>query len=293
MRTAEPATGYREQTDAWHAGRIARLAAPDGWLSLVGLAWLRPGVNRIGSAPDNDIVLAKAPSRLGTIELTADGALVLTLTAGEGVTIDGKPAADAGVPLYDDLRAAPSRVAFGSVNFVVIDRGGRKALRVRDREAPTRTGFTGIERFPVDPAWRVVAEWQPLDPPYRLAATTVIGTIETYPAPGKAVFEREGVRCELYPVLEAPGDRRLFVMFRDATSGKESYGAARFLYADQPRGGWIVLDFNRAYNPPCAFTAYATCPLAPPENRLALAVRAGERMYGRGHPGSASHAAMA
>ena len=119
----------------------------------------------------------------------------------------------------------------------------------------------------------------PLDPPFQLATSTVIGTLETHPAPGKAVFERDGQRCEVYPILEAPGDSQLFLVFADQTSGKETYGAARFLYADLPRDGRIVLDFNRAYNPPCAFTPYATCPLAPPENRLPLRVAAGELKY--------------
>ncbi|WIG54818.1 MAG: hypothetical protein OJF61_000604 [Rhodanobacteraceae bacterium] len=268
---------YAQEVERWHKARIARLTAPDGWLSLVGLDWLQPGTNRLGSAADNDIVLAKAPAHLGTITWAEDGTLSISLDHDSGATIDGKPATNA--VLLDDSHAAPTTVAFGSVNFIAIDRGGRKGLRVRDSEAETRTQFAGIERFPVGPAWRIVAEWQPLDPPFQLATGTVIGTIENYPAPGKAVFEREGQRFELYPVIEVPGDTQLFLIFADATSGKETYGAARFLYADMPRDGRIVLDFNKAYNPPCAFTPYATCPLAPPENRLALRVAAGELKY--------------
>jgi uncharacterized protein (DUF1684 family) len=150
---------------------------------------------------------------------------------------------------------------------------------VRDSQAEARMRFAGIERFPVDPAWRIEADWTPLDPPFQLATTTVIGTIENYPAPGRASFERDGRRFELYPVLEVPGDDRLFLIFADATSGRETYGAARFLYAEMPRDGRIVLDFNKAYNPPCVFTPHATCPLAPPENRLDLRVTAGELKY--------------
>jgi uncharacterized protein (DUF1684 family) len=265
---------YAQEIERWHEARIARLTAPDGWLSLVGLDWLQPGTNRLGSTTDNDIVLAKAPAHLGTITWAEDGTLSISLDKDSGATIDGK--AETNAVLVDDSHAAPTTIAFGSVNFIVIDRGGRKGLRVRDSEAETRTRFAGIERFPIDPAWRIVADWQPLDPPFQLATGTVIGTIENYPAPGKAVFEREGQRFELYPVIEVPGDTQLFLIFADATSGKETYGAARFLYADMPRDGKIVLDFNKAYNPPCAFTPYATCPLAPPENRLALRVAAGE-----------------
>ncbi len=274
---------YLHEIERWHAARIARLIAPDGWLSLVGLEWLKPGVNRIGSTVDSDIVLPKGPAHLGEIEWTEDGRLVVTLDPATGATIDGE--AQSSVVMLDDSHANPTRVSFGTVNFIAIDRGGRKGLRVRDSAAATRTGFTGIERFPVDPAWRIEAEWLQLDPPYQLATGTVIGTIENYPAPGKAVFERDGGRFELYPVLETPTDTRLFLIFADATSGRETYGAARFLYADMPRDGRIVLDFNTAYNPPCAFTPYATCPLAPPENRLALRVTAGELKYSR-TPGS-------
>lgn len=265
---------YREEIERWHAGRIERLTAPNGWLSLVGLEWLEPGTNRIGRAADNDIVLAKASAHLGTITWADDGTLLLELESASGTTVDGKLAERA--VLVDDSHAQPTTVAFDTVNFIAIDRGGRKGLRVRDRAAPTRTQFKGIERFPVDPAWRVVADWLPLDPPFQLATGTAIGSIENYPAPGKAVFARDGQRFELYPVLEAPGDTQLFLIFADQTSGKQTYGAARFLYADMPRDDKIVLDFNRAYNPPCAFTPYATCPLAPPENRLDLRIVAGE-----------------
>ena len=270
---------YPQEIERWHAQRIERLTAPDGWLSLVGLEWLKPGANRIGSASDNDIVLAKAQARLGTITWSDDNSLSIALDVIEGVSIDGD--AKNRAKLLDDSHANPTMVAFDSVNFIAVDRGGRKGLRVRDSEAETRTQFAGIERFPVDEWWRIVADWVPLDPPFQLATGTVIGSIENYPAPGKAVFQRDGKRFELYPVLEVPGDTQLFLIFADATSGKETYGAARFLYAEMPRDGKIVLDFNKAYNPPCAFTPYATCPLAPPENRLDLRVTAGELKYAK------------
>jgi uncharacterized protein (DUF1684 family) len=275
MKTA--ADAYLCDIERWHAERIRRLTAPDGWLSLVGLEWLKPGANRIGSAADNDIVLAKAPASLGTIAWGADGVVSIELASDASATIDGRHAAHA--ILEDDSHPRPTTIAFGTVNFMLVDRGGRKGLRVRDSHAVTRTRFAGIERFPVDPRWRIEAGWFPLDPPFQLATGTAIGTIEAYPAPGKAVFERDGRRFELYPVIEMPGDEQLFLIFADATSGKQTYGAARFLYADMPRAGKIVLDFNKAYNPPCAFTPYATCPLAPPENRLDLPVAAGELKY--------------
>lgn len=268
---------YQAEIDRWHAGRVARLTAPNGWLSLTGLDWLQAGANRVGSAADNDVVIANAPAHLGTVTWADDGAVSITLAADSDATING--AAQSHAMLLDDSHAQPTIVAFSTASFILVDRGGRKGLRVRDTAAATRTGFVGIERFAVDPAWRIVADWIPLDPPFQLATMTVIGTLETNPAPGKAVFERDGQRCELYPVLEAAGDTQLFLVFADATSGRETYGAARFLYADLPSDGKIVLDFNRAYNPPCAFTPYATCPLAPPENRLPVRVEAGELKY--------------
>ena len=268
---------YLASVEQWRARRIARLTAPDGWLSLIGLHWLEPGPNTLGSAAGNAIVLAKAPAHLGVVEWRADGTLSLQLAPGSGALVDGEAKSQA--TLRDDRDPNPTRVSFGSLNFVVLDRGGRKALRVRDADAETRTRFSGIESFPVDPAWRIVADWIPFDPPQTLETANVIGQMERYPVPGRAVFERDGHRHELLPVIEVPGDEQLFLIFADGTSGRETYGAARFLYADPPRDGKIVLDFNQAYNPPCVFTAFATCPLAPPENRLDLRVTAGEKKY--------------
>lgn len=269
---------YLHEVEQWHVARIARLTAPDGWLSLVGLEWLRSGANRVGSAADNDIVLANAPAHLGVVALADDGVIAIALDPAAAASIDGDATKRAAVML-DDSHPQPTVVAFGTVHFIALDRSGRKGLRVRDSEAPTRTQFAGIQRFPVDPAWRIVADWIPHDPPFRLATSTVIGTIEDYPAPGMAVFQRGGERCTLYPVLEAPDANQLFVIFADLTSGAETHGAARFLYADFPHDGKLVLDFNRAYNPPCCFTPFATCPLAPPENRLNVRVTAGELKY--------------
>lgn len=278
MTTPDTDAGYRHDVEAWHAARVARLTAPDGWLSLVGLEWLRPGTNRVGSAGDNDIVLVGAPAHLGVVTLAVDGTLAVALDPGAAASIDGDAAKRTTVML-DDSHPHPTTVTFGTGSFIALDRSGRKGLRVRDSTASTRTRFAGIRRFPVDPAWRIVADWVPHDPPFRLATSTVIGTIEDYPAPGMAVFQRDGEHCTLYPVLETADAKQLFVIFADLTSGAETHGAARFLYADMPRDGKLVLDFNRAYNPPCCFTPFATCPLAPPENRLNVRVTAGELKY--------------
>ena len=286
--TPNPATpaDYVAQTQAWRAHRLARLTAPEGWLSLIGLEWLKPGANRVGHAADNDIVLAAGPAHLGTVTLAPDGGVRIVLVDPDA-TIDGKHAREA--TLVDDVHAGqgdPTLVRFGTASFYVIDRDGRKALRVRDTDAPTRTHFLGLDDYPIDPSWRIVADWVPFVPPHKLQVGSVIGTIDSVDVPGKAVFHRDGHTYTLLPYQEEPGGE-LFFVIADRTSGKETYGAARFLTAALPshgldKPGTVVLDFNRAYNPPCAFTPFATCPLAPPENRLDLAVTAGEKKY-RGH----------
>ena len=269
-----------QQVEQWKQGRLQRLTAPDGWLSLVGLEWLHPGANRVGSAADNDIVLKVGPAHLGVVMLAADGAVKIVLAKDSGASIDGKPVQESA--LIDDMQAGenghPTTVAFGTANFYVIERDGRKGLRVKDADAATRKHFLGLDYYPVDPSWRIVADWVPFDPPHKLEIGSVLGTIDKVDVPGKAVFKRDGHTFELLPYQEEPGGELFFVL-ADRTSGKETYGAARFLYAALPKDGKVILDFNRAYNPPCAFTEYATCPLAPPENRLDVAVTAGEKKY--------------
>jgi uncharacterized protein (DUF1684 family) len=289
VSAAEAPSNYAHEIEQWRAARVARLTAPDGWLSLIGLEWLKEGASRVGSAADNDIVLKAGPAHLGTVTLAADGAVRIALDKDSGATVDGKPVAEAA--LVDDMHAGegavPSTVRFGNASFYVIDRDGRKALRVKDTDAAARRDFAGIDYFPIDPSWRIEADWVPFAPPHELQMGSVIGTIDTVKVPGKAVFHRNGHSFELLPYQEEPGGELFFVL-ADRTSGKETYGAARFLYAALPAGGLdkpgkLVLDFNKAYNPPCAFTPFATCPLAPPENRLDIAVTAGEKKYAHGH----------
>ncbi|MBE1162648.1 DUF1684 domain-containing protein [Dyella acidiphila] len=281
--TAAP-DAYQQSIEQWRAQRVARLTAPEGWLSLIGLEWLQDGPNKVGSVADNDIVLQAGPAHLGVVTLDKTGQVQIKLDAGSGATIDGKAVQEA--TLIDDVHASgnasPTTVAFGTANFYVIDREGRKGLRVKDTTAATRQHFLGIDYFPIDPSWRIVADWVPFDPPHDLQMGSVIGTIDTVKVPGKAVFTRDGHTYELLPYQEEPGGELFFVL-ADRTSGHETYGAARFLYAALPVNGKVVLDFNKAYNPPCAFTSFATCPLAPPENRLDLRIAAGEKKYRGAH----------
>ena len=276
--------GYQQSIEQWRAERTSRLTGPDGWLSLIGLEWLQEGPNKVGSATDNDIVLQAGPAHLGVVMLDKAGQVHISLADGSGATVDGKAVHEA--TLIDDMHvsgnASPTTVTFGTANFYVIDREGRKALRVKDSSAATREHFLGIDYFPIDSSWRIVADWVPFDPPHDLQMGSVIGTIDTVKVPGKAVFTRDGHTYELLPYQEEPGGELFFVL-ADRTSGHETYGAARFLYAALPVNGKVVLDFNEAYNPPCAFTSYATCPLAPPENRLDLRITAGEKKYRGAH----------
>ncbi|MEO8803944.1 MAG: DUF1684 domain-containing protein [Rudaea sp.] len=271
---------YPNQIEAWRHHRVERLTTPHGWLSLVGLDWLKTGTNKIGSAKGNDVVLAKGPAHLGTIALDHDIATI-TLEKGVAATIDGK--AQGSAQMLDDSHDKPTSVAFGTVDFYLVHRGDKYGLRIKDSDAPTRKHFLGIDYFAIDPSWRIVARWEPYNPPHEVEESNILGQIDKVIVPGAAVFERDGKTYRVEPVIETPGDKNLFLVFADKTSGKESYGAARFLYADAPKDGKVILDFNQAYNPPCAFTPYATCPLPTAQNRLKVRVTAGEKKYRGGH----------
>lgn len=278
---AEPADRASAQdAEAWRAERVARLTTPTGWLTLIGLHFLAEGVNTVGTAADNVIVLAKGPARLGRVTL-ADGKVRFVAAPGVDVSIDGAPTRTA------ELRpeaptVAPTLVASGTVSFFVIERGGKLALRVKDSASERRTHFVGLDYFPFDPQWRIVATWVPFERSRQIPVVNLLGQTSPALVPGKAVFEHDGRTYELLPIDEGPG-QPLFFVISDATSGKETYGAARFVYADPPRDGKVVLDFNRAENPPCAFTPFATCPLPPRENRLPFAITAGEKNYRGAH----------
>jgi uncharacterized protein (DUF1684 family) len=277
---AKPAGSYESQIEAWRAQRVERLKAPNGWLSLVGLEWLKDGKNSVGSDKKNDIVLTTGPAHLGDVTL-ANGKATIVLDPKSGATIDAKPIRTA--ELLDDSHEKPTTVAFGTASFYLIDRNGKKGLRVKDTEAKTRKNFVGIDYYPIDPKWRVEAKFTPFNPPHTLEIPNVLGQIDKMPVPGKVEFVKDGKTYTLLPVLEEPDAKELWFIYADKTSAKETYGGGRFLYSDMPKDGKVVVDFNKSYNPPCAFTPHATCPLAPAENRLAIPVTAGEKKYRGGH----------
>ena len=272
--------GYRKQIETMRQQRVTRLTAPKGWLTLVGLDWLKDGKNRIGSANDNDIVIAKAPAHLGTITLT-DGKATIALDANPDASIDD--AKNLSAELLDDSHEKPTTVAFGTVSFYLVERNGQFGLRVKDNDAATRKDFLGLDYFNIDPSWRIEAKWEAYDPPHEVEEPNILGKMDKVIVPGAAVFTRDGKSYRLEPVVETPGDKNLFLVFADKTSGKETYGAARFVYSDPPKDGKVIIDFNTAYNPPCAFTPFASCPLPTAQNRLATRVTAGEKKYRGGH----------
>ena len=269
---------YAQQIDEWHKGRVARLTSDTGWLTVSGLLWLKDGPQTAGSDEANDVRFpAGAPKKLGVFERRGKQ-VHFKAEPGVTVTSEGKPVTELDL-MSDADDGKPTVLQTGSFSFFPIQRDVRMAIRVRDTEAKARKAFTRIERYPVLPQARVEARWQPFDKPVKLPVPTILGTIDQSDSPGVAAFEYEGQQLKLQPIVEGDG-HQLFFIFADATSGKETYGAGRFLYAELPKDGKVVLDFNKAYNPPCAFTAYATCPLPPEGNRLAVAVRAGEKNYG-------------
>ena len=275
---------YRAGILEWRAEREARLVADGGWLSVAGLFWLKDGENRLGTEPSLEIALppGSAPGRAGLFILK-DGETTVSLEPGVEGRIAGEVPRGA-VRMRPDTSGSPDVLEMGSLSLNVIERGGRYGVRLKDKNNPARKTFTGLRWYDVKEEYRVVARWVPYAPPKAVKVPNVLGQVQAMPSPGSAEFTLDGKTIRLDGVLEEEGAQELFFIVRDGTSGRETYAAGRFLYADLPRDGQIVLDFNKAYNPPCAFTPYATCPLPPPQNWMPVRVEAGELAYGKpGH----------
>lgn len=252
---------YATEIAHWRQQREAGLQRDGGWLTVTGLFWLHDGANRFGAAQDNDIVLPAGPAHAGIFEMRGG-----KITA----TVNG-----ASRPLRPDTEDA---VNAGRLHLYVIQRADRYAIRLKDPESALLKAFHGIDYFPANEQYRVTARFVP--EPRKIPITNIVGQTEPEDSPGYVVFQLHGREYRLYPVYDDPGSKDLFFVFRDLTSGKETYGAGRFLDTAPPQDGKVLLDFNKAYNPPCAFTPYATCPLPPKENRLPVRIEAGEKKYG-------------
>jgi uncharacterized protein len=271
---------YVAQVEAWRATREARLRTREGWLALVGLSWLTPGENHVGAHPSSHVVLHghEIPPRVGSIWLE-DGRA--RFVPHEGVDLPE-------TELQDDLDGDPTLLELGSVCFNLIKRGERFGVRVRDGKAPAMASFTGIDHFPIDPSWRVTARLEPAPSETTVEIEDITGAHSRDAIPGWFVFERERREWRL-AALPGEEDGSLWLIFGDATNGHETYPGGRFLYTEPVAAdGSVVADFNLAYNPPCVFSPYATCPLPPPQNRLTLRIEAGEKHW---HPpgGHAQH----
>ncbi len=267
---------YIDEIQEWHQNRIADLRAADGWLTLAGLFWLEPGPNTFGGDPTNDILFPtdKAAPFLGTFYLSP-----------EGVTVEINPHAEvwqgdervSTLALTDD-KGTPTVLRHGTLSWFIIRRGDQMGVRLRDSESDYLHNFQSIDTFPIDATWRVEATLEATDPPRVIPMPTILGTVSPMSSPGKLRFTLNGSECQLDAFSGHNG--ALSLVFGDASNNNETYGGGRFLSVDAVDGdGRTVIDFNRAYNPPCAFTPYATCPRPTPENKLPMRVLAGEKNY--------------
>jgi uncharacterized protein (DUF1684 family) len=270
---------YRAEVQKWRAEREARLKDDGGWLTLAGLFWLKEGPNRFGTDSSADITLPEgsAPAYAGVF-VFEDGKTALRLASGVSGQVGGRTVSGPQV-MRSDTSGRPDVLKLGQLSLYVIHRGDRYGVRVKDKKSAARRDFTGLRWFDIDDSYRVEARWVSHPTPRPLKVPNVLGEVTTMPSPGYAECEIDGQVVRLAGVLEDPQSEQLFFIIRDKTSGKETYGAGRFLYSNLPKQGRLVLDFNKAYNPPCAFTPYATCPLPPRENWLPVAVEAGEKAY--------------
>ena len=268
---------YKAQIDEWHRNRVNALRSETGWLNLVGLFWLNEGKNLIGRGDNFDVSFpaANAPADLGSLSVQ-NGEVRFEPTLGAATSVNGKPVTK---PLVVFSPNSPSAVlANGSLRWHIIKRGDKYGIRLRDLESPLLKEFRAIERYPVDETWHINAKLEASGTSRTIPIVNVLGQITQTPLVGTLVFQKAGKIYHLDAISE---ENKLFILFGDATNTHDTYGAGRFLYAEKPGpDGVTALDFNQAINPPCAFTTFATCPLPPKQNKLTMAVTAGEKRYG-------------
>jgi uncharacterized protein len=273
---------FEAEIALYRRARVARLTRANGWLTLIGKFWLTPGTYRVGSAPGSEILLPadRAPGVLGTVTLDNG---VVRFDALPAAQVHARGQRVTSMVLRSDAETEPDDLVAGSLTLQLIRRGDRMAIRVRDSKSPLRSAFPGIPTYPIDPAWRVVAHFEAFSTEREVIFDDSDGQPQHYVAAGLATFEKSGIACRLLPVFESDR-KKMFVLFSDLTNREATYGAGRFLYAPLPDTGRILLDFNKAFNPPCAFTPHAVCPLPPLDNRLTIPIEAGEKRP-LDHPG--------
>lgn len=273
---AADSQSYTDQVNEWHEQRIASLQGERGWLKLAGLYWLDDGRHSFGSAAENDIVMPKGAISRFAGDIVREGNMITVEPAEDGMLDVNEEALTGSItfPVENELEFTHGRLAWR-----FIGRGDLIGLRLYDQESEVFRNFKGFERFAVSDKYLVEAELVPHNPPRSLPVINILGQTTMQETPGTLVFELDGITHELIPQSASDGER-LFIVMADQTSGEETFGGGRFLYADAPGSdGKVILDFNKAYNPPCSFSEYTTCPLPPPENRLSIAIEAGEKRY--------------
>ncbi|MGH7598021.1 MAG: DUF1684 domain-containing protein [bacterium] len=269
---------YLGEIQAWQQQRLESLKSPTGWLNLAGLFWLENGENTAGADSTNAIILPRdqAPDFAGSFILQS---AIVTFKARPGIRAMLDDSVITSITMRNDMEGDPTKLSLGPLSWTIIKRGERYGVRLRDHEHPALKSFDGIAAFPIDSTWRAEATFEPNNPPKIIEIPTVLNTINEEPSPGAFVFKLNGKIFR----LDATGkmtDKELFVIFADQTNGRETYGAGRYIYIPTPdETGKTIIDFNKAYNPPCAFTEYATCPLPPEQNKLPVRITAGEKNY--------------
>ena len=270
---------YISEVEQWDQKRISRLKEETGWLNLAGLFWLKEGENKFGSAKNNDIIFPFGPGQIGSLFLTDS---IVTIKVNPGVEVLHNGTSVSEMIMNDDYSDSTTFLQTGSLKWNIIKRTKGFAIRLRDLSSKLVKEFKGIERFPINVDWKIEAKFNIYDPPKKIMIPDIVGTVDEESSPGAAVFEVDGKTFSM-DALDAGGSRIWFI-FADETSGEETYGAGRFLYTDKPDSlGKVILDFNKAYNPPCVFSKFATCPLPPKDNYLKLRITAGEKMWGEDH----------
>ncbi|MEA2551903.1 MAG: uncharacterized protein QOJ65_79 [Fimbriimonadaceae bacterium] len=266
---------YRQTIEQWRAEYATGLQKPEGWLSVAGLFWLKEGVNTLGSDASSNVVLPahSSPARAGTLTRSGDH-VVLDVASGVNLLVNEAPSTHA--ELKSDMSGRADRMRLGDVTFKVIQRGNRIGVRLYDPKCKGRLDFKGLHWYAVDPALVVRAKFVRYDPPKPVPIFNILGDLSPTSLPGYLEFTINGTECRLDAEDAGSG---LFLNFQDETTGETTYGAGRFLDVDRPLRGEVTIDFNKATNPPCAYTGFATCPLPPPGNSLDVRIEAGEKAY--------------
>ena len=277
LPSAQAQTDYTKEIEKWRQERETNLKKETGWLTVAGLSWLKEGTNTVGAGEKFDVRLTEnfKQGKFGEIEFK-DGKAVLKVANGVEAQADGKPIA-APVNLVSDEKGKPTEIRTGTQTFYLIRREDRFGIRLKDSNSEARRNFKGLHWFPVDETYKVAARLEPGTEEKEVKVPNVLGGFFKEKSPGRVKFTIGGKEQSLQALEENDGS--LFLIFADQSNDKETYKTGRFLYADKAVNGETVLDFNKAENPPCAFTPYATCPLPPAGNKLATAINAGEKRF--------------